>query len=407
MTARPVVSVSHLSKKYCRSLRRALWYGVLDMARELVPLREQGARLRRHEFWALDDISFELPPGTALAIVGHNGAGKSTLLRILYGLLKPDRGEVRLRGRCEALIELGTGFNPLLTGRENVRVGAALHGLDSRAAGELLERVIDFAELGTFIDTPLQSYSSGMKARLAFALAANLSPDVLLVDEVLAVGDLAFQRKCAMHMRSYLDSGGSMLLVSHNTYQVQSLCSEGLLLDHGKVVYRGSAVETLNAMFERRHSVADGEAVAAVAPPIGPVVIESMEAASLDGDVPRTDEPVRITVRYRTEAPVNVLWGFSLWTADQWVCVAGAYTKEGRVLPIGEGELSCVVPRFPLVGGRYWLRSGMVDAATQQPIALRGWQDSATMLEVRSAPSIHANAQMTLNQLVTVDVDWE
>ena len=406
MTVRPVVSVAGLSKKYCRSLGRALWYGVLDMTSELAPFAHRSPRLRPHEFWALDDVSFELRPGTALAIVGHNGAGKSTLLRVLFGLLKPDRGEVRVRGRCEALIELGTGFNPLLTGRENVRVGAALHGLDRRAAGELLERVVDFAELERFIDAPLQSYSSGMKARLAFALAAHLEPDVLLVDEVLAVGDLAFQRKCAMHMRAYLDGGGSMLLVSHNTYQVQSLCSEGLLLDQGKVVFRGSAVETLNAMFERRHAVAGSES-AAVAPSAGPVVIESMEASSLDGDVPRTGEPVRITIRYRSEVPLNVLWGFSVWTADQWVCVTGAYSHEGRVLTIGEGELSCVVPVFPLVGGRYWLRSGMADTVTQQPVALRGWQDVATMLEVRSAPSIYTNSHMTMNQLVTVDVDWE
>ena len=116
---------------------------------------------------------------------------------------------------------------------------------------------------------------------------------------------------------------------------------------------------------------------------------------------------MRITIRYRAEAPVSVLWGFSLWTADQWVCVAGTYTKERRALPVGEGELSCVVPRFPLVGGQYWLRSGIVDALTKQPIALRGWQDAATMFEVRSIPSIYSNVQMTLNQLVTIDVDWD
>ena len=193
MKQQAILSVAHVSKKYAQQLRRSLWYGARDIARELVPFGSNESPLRPGEFWALDDVSFELERGSSLAVVGGNGAGKSTLLKILYGLLKPDRGEVRVRGRMEALLELGTGFNPLLSGRENVGVGAALHGFDGRQTSALLERVIDFAELGEFIDAPLQAYSTGMKTRLAYALSANLEPDVLLVDEVLAVGDVAFQ----------------------------------------------------------------------------------------------------------------------------------------------------------------------------------------------------------------------
>src|SRR5688572_9077508 len=208
-----VLTVSDLSKRYSQSLRRSLAYAVRDFGRELWPWASGEPRLRKGEFWALDGISFSLGRGEAMGIVGHNGAGKSTLLKALYGLIKPDRGEIRIRGRTEALIELGTGFNGLLSGRENVMVGAVLHGFDSGRARRLVDQVVDFAELAEFIDAPVQSYSSGMRARLAYALASQLEPDLLLVDEVLAVGDVTFQRKCFNHMRAYLDNGGALLFV--------------------------------------------------------------------------------------------------------------------------------------------------------------------------------------------------
>jgi len=398
-----VLSVSRLSKKYALQLRRALWYGMRDIARELLPGGGTGG-LRPGEFWAIDDVSFELARGESLAIVGRNGAGKSTLLKVLYGLLKPDRGEVRLRGRAEAMIELGTGLNPLLTGRENIRVGAALHGLAPRATAELLDAVIDFTELGEFIDAPVQSWSAGMKARLSYALAAHLDPDVLLVDEVLAVGDFAFQRKCVTHMRAFLDRGGSLLLVSHNTHQIQSVCERGLLLDRGRLIFQGTAVETLNVMFEQRP--ADNTARPAAAPAIGPITIEELLAEPLQGDAVRTGEAVRIRLRYVAGERADVLWGFSIWMGDQWVCVAGEYDAERRTLDAGEGELTCVIPRLPLVGGRYALRAGILDFDTRLPLALVGWHDTPSVLDVRSSASVLSNTQMAANQMITMDVDW-
>jgi ABC-type polysaccharide/polyol phosphate transport system ATPase subunit len=400
-----VLSVSHLSKKYARDLRRALWYGVRDIGRQLLP-RAAEPPLRAGEFWALDDVSFDLARGEALAVIGRNGAGKSTLLKLLYGLVKPDRGEVRLHGRLAALIELGTGFHPLLTGRENVQLGAALQGFADRDTEELHRKVIDFAELGEFIDTPVQSYSSGMRARLAFALAAQLEPDVLLVDEVLAVGDFAFQRKCVLQMRQFLDRGGSLLLVSHNTHQVQSVCQRGILLDRGRILYSGTAVEALHQMFEQRlvlqppASSRDGTAD-------GPIAIDELLAEPLRGDAIRTGEPMRITLRYRAEAPVSVRWGFSIWTGDQWVCVVGENDPRPRQLAAGPGEITCTIPRLPLVGGPYTLRAAILDSETLQPFALVGWGSSAIAFDVRSPVGLTPNAQMSEAQLVTIDVDWE
>lgn len=398
MTA--VLSVAHVSKKYCHSMRRALWYGVRDIARELAPGREpRDAGLRAGEFWALDDVSFELRRGESLAVVGRNGAGKSTLLKILYGLLKPDRGEVRLRGRTEALIELGTGINQLLTGRENIRVAAALHGLGRAEARELQERVIAFTELADFIDAPVQAYSAGMKARLSYAIAAHLQPDVLLVDEVLAVGDVAFQRKCAAHMRAYLDGGGSLLLVSHNVWHILAVCERGILLDRGRVAFSGTAIETLNALLDERGGAAPPER----AEGSGPVRIEELRG---EPHGVQSGEALRITLRYRTVERVEVFWGFSIWTFDGSVCVTGEHNMTPRVLEPGEGELACVIPRLPLAGGRYALRASIADAGTRVPLALYGWDGGGTVLDVGVPPTIEEIAKRGLHQLVTVDVDW-
>jgi lipopolysaccharide transport system ATP-binding protein len=399
--ATATLTASRVSKKFARQLRRALWYGLRDTTRELL-LRRGETELRPGEFWAVDDVSFELARGEALAIVGGNGAGKSTLLKILFGLFKPDRGEVHLRGRVEALIELGAGFHPQLTGSENIRLAAALHGLDSRGGEELIERVTDFAELGDLIDAPLQSYSTGMRARLGYALAAQLEPAVLLVDEVLAVGDLEFQRKCAVHMRGYLDRGGSLLLVSHNTHQVQSICSRAILLDEGRQLFSGTAAEALTRMFELR--LGDTSPAAASSAP-GPFVARNLRAEPAAGETILTGEPLRIALDYEAQEDLEVLWGFTIWTWDQWVCVGGEHDPEPHLLKAGTGTLACTLPRLPLVGGKYALRGVVLDSRTRQPLVLIGWQDAASVIDVRS-PGAVGNAQMANQHLVRFDVDW-
>jgi len=403
MTA-PVLAVSGLSKKYSRRLDRALAYGLRDIGRELFPAR--GRPLRDGEFWALEDISFAVAPGEAVAVVGHNGAGKSTLLKLLTGLLKPDRGTIEIRGRTEALIELGTGFNPALTGRENLRVVAALHGLTGRAVDALIDEVIAFAELDAFLDMPVQSYSSGMKSRLGYAMTAHLKPDILLVDEVLAVGDVEFQRKCLAHMHNYVAAGGSLLLVSHNVHQIQAVCTRGVLLDRGRLAFAGTAVETLNRMFESR-PVRKPEAPKASSVGVAGIAVEEVLVEGLNGAEIRTDDPVRITVRYRCDAPVDAWWGFGIWTQDQWICVTGDLDETARTLEPGPGELSCTLPRLPLLAGNYLVRTAILDPATRMPLTTGGWDDNGVPLVVVAPPSALGNAQSKNNQLVKCDVAWE
>ncbi len=177
-----------MSKKFCRSLKRSLWYGAADMAREVAGAGTRHDRLRKDEFWAVDDVSFELRRGECLGLVGRNGAGKTTLLKVLNGLIKPDSGSIALQGKVGALIALGAGFNPILTGRENIYINGSILGLTKREIHDKMEEIIDFAEIRDFVDSPVQCYSSGMNVRLGFAVAASMNPDILVVDEVLAVG---------------------------------------------------------------------------------------------------------------------------------------------------------------------------------------------------------------------------
>ena len=190
-----LVQVEGLSKKFCKSLKKSLRYGVQDLVGSIVG-KQPTDTLRKDEFWALKDINFELRRGECLGLIGHNGAGKSTLLKILNGLINPDHGKVTLRGRVGALIELGAGFNPVLSGRENIYNNGAVLGFTKAEIDNKVEAIIDFAEIREFIDMPVQNYSSGMKVRLGFAVAAQMEPDVLIIDEVLAVGDVAFKMKC-------------------------------------------------------------------------------------------------------------------------------------------------------------------------------------------------------------------
>lgn len=243
-----MVSVDNVSKKFCRSLKRSLWYGIQDMAGEIFG-NSSGKELRSEEFWALRGVCFELKRGECLGLIGRNGAGKTTLLRILNGLIKPDGGRVEIFGRVGALIALGSGFNPILTGRENIYVNATVLGLKKKEIDKKIDEIIDFSELEEFIDTPVQNYSSGMNVRLGFGIAASLEPDILILDEVLAVGDLRFRAKCYNKLQSMFNRC-AVILVSHNTEDVARLCSRVNLLEHGESVYLGPTEEGIRKYLE-------------------------------------------------------------------------------------------------------------------------------------------------------------
>jgi lipopolysaccharide transport system ATP-binding protein len=236
--AEPLLEAVDLGKKYARSLRASMRYGVRDVISEALGTRD-GSELREEEFWALRDVNFALRRGECLAVLGANGAGKSTLLKLLSGILAPDRGSVKARGRIEKMIELTAGMSPTLTGRENVALRCRLLGLDRADAQRRLDEVIAFAELDEFIDTPIQYYSSGMSARLGFATTVVMAPDILLIDEVLAVGDLRFRMKCYERVDE-MRRGSAVILVTHGMNQAARMATSALVLHKGLPVHHGS-----------------------------------------------------------------------------------------------------------------------------------------------------------------------
>lgn len=239
--SRPIIEVRNLSKGYQLGTIGAtrLKDEVERLWNRLLGRREP---VMNGRFWALQDVSFEVQPGEVVGIIGRNGAGKSTLLKILSRITQQTRGEIVLRGRVASLLEVGTGFHPDLTGRENIFLNGAILGMTRVEIRRKLDEIIAFAEVEQFIDTPVKRYSSGMYVRLAFAVAAHLEPEILIVDEVLAVGDIEFQKKCLGKMRDFSSrEGRTVLFVSHNLEAVRKLCSRGILLDRGQVLQTGSA----------------------------------------------------------------------------------------------------------------------------------------------------------------------
>lgn len=231
----PLIHVEGLSKKFCTDLRTSLAYGVRDLVGEVVG-RPRDGQLRHKEFWALHDVGFELRRGECLGLLGRNGAGKTTLLKMLNGLMKPDKGRIEMRGRIGALIALGAGFNPVLTGRENIFVNAAVLGIPRSVVRERFDEVVAFAELEEFIDMPVQNYSSGMTVRLGFSVAAVLmEPDILFLDEVLAVGDIGFAMKCLNRVREIM-ANSAVIFVSHSMPMVSTFCTRALVMQKGQLL---------------------------------------------------------------------------------------------------------------------------------------------------------------------------
>ena len=247
-----VLEMDHVFKKFKKG-------EVYDSLRDLIPALSRrlfgGAGklpLKQNEFWALDDVSFGVAPGEALGIIGSNGAGKSTILKLLCGVMKATSGDMKVHGVLSALIEVGAGFHPDLTGRENVFLNGTILGMKKEQIRKRFDEIVEFSGLGDFIDTPVKRYSSGMYARLGFSVAAHVDPDILIVDEVLSVGDYLFQKKCIEKMNDIKRKGTTVIFVSHNLKAMAELCDSALLLDHGRCITVGRPGEVINAYLNQR-----------------------------------------------------------------------------------------------------------------------------------------------------------
>lgn len=313
----------------------------------------------RNLFWALRDVSFTLEPGTTFGIIGENGSGKSTLLALVAGLLQPTAGTLTVRGRISTLLELGAGFNPAFTGRENALLGGAVLGLEPAELQRRLPDIIAFAELGEFIDRPARTYSSGMYVRLAFALATSVDPDVLVIDEVLAVGDQYFQKKCIDRIQAFRQAGKTILFCSHNLYLVKEICERALWLHQGRVAALGARADVADA-----YSTFLREKMSAPAPTLSrpldsPAWITEVRLLGADGEPVhhvRTGGSLTLEVYFATralEVPVNV--GVHIVRNDNIECfgVSTHFTKTSPALAGHRGAIALRFPAISLLSGAY------------------------------------------------------
>jgi ABC-type polysaccharide/polyol phosphate transport system ATPase subunit len=283
MTQPVLIRAENVSKRFSRSVRHTVWHTFQDIAQQLTGAAIS-SKLRPGEFWALQEISFEIRKGESVAVIGDNGAGKSTLIKLLMRRMLPTTGLVETTGSIGALTVLGLGFDPVLSGRENIILNAATLGLSRSETMKVLEDIIDFAELREFIDTPIQTYSSGMKSRLGYAVAAHVNPDVLLLDEVLAVGDIRFRRKCRRHIKNFIDQGGTTLLVTHDLQAVQTICTRCMVLEKGRLVFDGSPTDGIYYYLESQIDAAEEDPHLAERIVKPPTAVSSKDAAEADAE---------------------------------------------------------------------------------------------------------------------------
>ncbi len=244
------IKVSCVSKKFSRNLKSLIKYGFYDIGRSILGMTIDSSKLRKDEFWAVENVSFEIKKGEALGIIGHNGSGKSTILKMLNGIYMPDIGKIEINNRVGALIEVAAGFHPMLTGRENIYVNGAILGMTKKEIEKKFDDIVNFADIGDFIDSPVRNYSSGMYVKLGFSVAAHSEPEILLIDEILAVGDLKFQAKCLDHLSILRKKGVTTVLVSHHMPKIGSFCDRVLMLSKGRMKVLGEP-EVAIEMFEK------------------------------------------------------------------------------------------------------------------------------------------------------------
>ena len=367
---KPIVHATNLGKQYTIGTREAAYDTLRESIAQAVraPLRRLTRNGKRNvdTIWALKDANFDVQPGEVVGIIGRNGAGKSTLLKVLSRITEPTTGRIELYGRVASLLEVGTGFHPELTGRENIYLNGAILGMKKTEIDTKFDRIVDFSELERFLDTPVKRYSSGMYMRLAFAVASHLEPEILIVDEVLAVGDAQFQKKCLGKMSDVANEGRTVLFVSHNMVAIQSLCKRALWLDGGKVADDGSAGTVvrnyLSHSFGSKNSDEEVWTDIETAPGNDSVRLHRIEVRASDEESDQhltTRTPFFIDVEYWNLQPgANITITLHLYTEQQVLAFttgSGSGDPEWthRQLPAGLFRSTCYMPGDLLNVGRH------------------------------------------------------
>ncbi len=405
---KPIIEVNHVTKEYQLGHITSLKENVFNAFRRLggKPLQQ------RESFKALDDVNFTIEQGEVVGIIGHNGAGKSTLLKHLAYISKPTKGKVIVRGSVAPLIEVGAGVNPELTGRENIFLNGAILGIPKKIIQQKMEEIIDFSELEQFIDTPVKRYSSGMTVKLGFSIATSMEADILIVDEVLAVGDLAFQRKCFDKMEDLIKrQGKTVLLVSHNIRQVERLCTRVILLNHGRVLSDDQPTVVCNVFYQLMdEQIAEQARKANVSNGIkriektGEVDLLGISIHDKHGNETKEiahGEDVTFVLRYKaTDILKNVIFGVGVHTND-FLYLADKDTEDDGLIiqdiKPGIFTVRCKVHNFPLLQGVYSLRLGV---AVGPVYRIAYYAEGVHPFEVKGQQKLRPQG------FIALDTDW-
>lgn len=362
-----MIKVEHVSKKYCKSLQKSMVYGMMDIGSNLCGLKSNSEQLRNDEFWALKDISFEVKRGEAFALVGANGAGKTTLLKMLNGIFWPDEGKISIRGRIGPLIAVGAGFHPLLSGRENIYINAAILGIGRKEIEKKFDDIVAFADIGDFLETPVKNYSSGMYVRLGFAVAVHCEPDILLIDEILSVGDMAFQSKCMDKMHQFIQGGKTIVYISHNLNSITSMCQRAIFLSDSKVIASGDARSVVDAykkhVTQDKRNHADG-----IRHGTGDIEIRDIQFLDKNGspkEIFNRGEFFQIKISYYANKPIrNPRFLIKFYSENRTLITEPSTRHYGLNLDTisGQGELIYTIDSLPFNQGRYPLSISVLDS---------------------------------------------
>ena len=375
---KPVIEFSNVSKRYNLGLTRTSLPSVISQWVKQTMKRGDSSSQKKYH-WALQDVSFELEKGQSLALVGPNGAGKSTILKLLAKITNPTSGVVNVDGQLSALIELGAGFHPDLTGRENIYLNGTILGLTYKEIQKRFDEIVDFSEIEAFIDTPVKRYSSGMTVRLGFAVASCIEPDILLVDEVLAVGDASFRQKCIERIKTLLGNGTSLIFVSHDMGLVRAVCERAIHIDHGQVQSRGTSGEIIdryNQVLERQRIEKMNLSEEELDDLGGGVEVTKVELLDGDGNPINEvygDEPIEIRVRYNAYRDIGKSnFIVLIYRSDGLDCCNIRSYLDGFpsiMIEKGQGEYSLKLDPVQLFGGMYYATTWIMNADDSDGIA--------------------------------------
>ena len=374
-----VIRAEGLGKKYIighelqrsrhNTLRDALSHGARILtrsARDLLKGRQLISGDEREEFWALKDVDFEIKRGDVVGIIGRNGAGKSTLLKILSRITEPTTGRVKIKGRVASLLEVGTGFHPELTGRENIHLNGAILGMTYVEIRRKLDEIVDFSGVEKFLDTPIKRYSSGMYVRLAFSVAAHLEPEILIVDEVLAVGDVDFQRKCLGKMKDVAGHGRTVLFVSHNMAAVQSLCTRGLLISHGQLTFNDTPSAAIASYARRAQEVYETCYEAKQGTP-------SITRIRVDRKL-LAEEILHVEIDFvspfEIDRPVGAISIKSMTGEIVWGSNSRFHPSRIKSRNTNHGRITCIIKKLPIFPGNYLISIGISEWNTDYDLKI-------------------------------------